>query len=103
MRRRLFFSLALAIYLAPASFAADTCVILKRSTGAVHAWQGIEFYYVEGSYPPGFNFMTNLRGRHVRRLVKMGGRMVIVEPNYTGADLEAARRQCAAPAAPPAK
>jgi hypothetical protein len=105
--KRLLFSLSLTLCLASPLFGADTCVILKRSTGAVHAWQGIEFYYVEGSYPPGFNFMTNLRGRHVRKLVKMGGRMAIVEPNYTAADLELARKQCATPPtqpdAPPAK
>lgn len=76
---------------------ASTCVILKRASSAVHAIQGIEFFYVEGQYPPGFNFMTNLRGRHVRKLVKLGGRMVIVEDGYTLVDLENARKQCAAP------
>lgn len=108
--KRLFLSsLGVVLCLASTAFATDspsTCVILKRSTDAVHAWQGIEFY-VEGSYPPGFSFMTNLRGRHVRKLIKLGGRMAIVEPNYTAADLELARKQCAtppaaAPATPPA-
>jgi hypothetical protein len=99
--KRLSISLAVALFLAAMSFGADTCVILKRSSGAVHAVQGIEFYYVEGTYPPAFKFMTNLRGRHVRKLVKMGGRMAIVEPNYTAADLEAARKQCTGTPAQP--
>jgi hypothetical protein len=72
-------------------------VILKRATSSVH----------KGTYPPGFNFMTNLRGRHVRRLLKMGGRLASLESNYIGADLEGARKRRADPTkpsdAPPAK
>jgi hypothetical protein len=101
MKMRLL-SLTLVLTFTLAASATDTCVILKRSTDSVHTWIGIEFYYVEGNYPPGFSFMTNLRGRHVRKLIKMGGRMAIVEPDYTAADLELARKQCATPPAAPA-
>jgi hypothetical protein len=76
---------------------ADTCVILKRAANSEHIWSGVEFQYVEGAYPPGFNFVANLHGRHVKKLVKMGGRMAILEPGYTEADLQAARKQCADP------
>jgi hypothetical protein len=77
------------------SCAADTCVILKRAANSLHIWEGIEYQYVEGSYPPGFNFNTNLREKHVRKLVKLGGRMVILQAIYSAADLDAARKQCA--------
>jgi hypothetical protein len=74
----------------------STCVILKRASAGAHAWQGIEFYYVQGTYPHGMSFHTNLRGRHVREIVKKGGKFVVLEPNYTLADLERAQRVCEA-------
>lgn len=77
-------------------FADQTCVILKRASSADHTITGIEFYYVEGQYPTGYAFRTNLRGRHVRKIIKMGGRFVPVESKYSIADLEDARKQCAA-------
>jgi hypothetical protein len=70
------------------------CVVLKRASGLDHNWSGIEFYYVAGQYPDGYKFRTNLRGRHVRELVKKGGRFVVVEPNYSRSELEQAEQSC---------
>lgn len=82
------------------AFAQDkpqTCVILKRSSAADHAITGIEFYYVEGHYPNGYKFRTNLRGRHARKLEQLGGKMVILESKYTAEELQQARKSCEAP------
>jgi hypothetical protein len=70
------------------------CVILKRATSADHIITGIEFYYVSGTFPRDYKFRTNLRGRHVRELVKKGGAFSIVESKYTQADLEQAEKSC---------
>lgn len=83
-----------SLSLAQAPAVTPSCVILKRASGGEHAWSGIEFYYVEGQYPAGYNFRTNLRGRHVRKLIKMGSKLAIVEPNYTLPQLEQARASC---------
>lgn len=72
----------------------QSCVILKRSSAADHAITGIEFYYVEGHYPNGYKFRTNLRGRHARKLEQMGGRMVILESKYAAEELQQARKSC---------
>lgn len=71
-----------------------SCVILKRSSAADHAITGIEFYYVEGRYPAGYKFRTNLRGRHARKLEQMGGKMVILESKYAADELSQARKSC---------
>jgi hypothetical protein len=85
--------LALLILVASLPSAAQ-CVILKRASAGDTFVTGVQFHYVEGDYPQDFKFVMQLRGRHVRHLHKLGGKMVIVEPNYTPADLEAARKQC---------
>lgn len=74
--------------------AAQSCVILKRASAGDTFVTGVQFHYVEGEYPSDFKFVMQLRGRHVRHLHKLGGKMVIVEPNYTQADIDAARKQC---------
>ncbi|HEV3308622.1 MAG TPA: hypothetical protein VGZ91_19420 [Candidatus Sulfotelmatobacter sp.] len=71
------------------------CVILKRASTGEHSWSGIEYQYVRGQYPPGFKFRTNLRGRHMRELQKMGAHFVILETTYTLPQLEEAEKQCA--------
>jgi hypothetical protein len=70
-------------------------VILRRASAGDHNWSGIEFYYVSGAFPDGYKFRTNFRGRHIRELVKMGGKMLILEPGYTAEQLEKAQEQCA--------
>jgi hypothetical protein len=79
---------------AQAPVPATSCVILKRASADTHALQGIEFYYVQGTYPPGMPFHTNLRGRHVQEIVKKGGKFVVLEPNSVAADLQRAQQAC---------
>lgn len=89
-------ALLLLVLCASSSIAQESksCVILKRSSAADHAITGIEFYYVEGHYPTGYKFRTNLRGRHARKLEKMGGKMVILESKYAADELSQARKSC---------
>jgi hypothetical protein len=70
------------------------CVILKRAPAGTHAEQGTEFSYVQGTYPSGVPFHTSLTDRHLREIVKKGGRLVVLEPDYAAADLEGAQRVC---------
>jgi hypothetical protein len=52
------------------------------------------FDYVEGDYPPGFKWRSELGDGDVRELQQKGGRMVIIKPDYQTSDLEDARKQC---------
>ena len=52
------------------------------------------FDYVEGDYPPGFKWRSELGDGDVRELQQKGGRMVVIKPDYQTTDLEDARKQC---------
>jgi hypothetical protein len=52
------------------------------------------FDYVEGDYPPGFKWRSELSDRDVRELQQKGGRIVVMKPDYLLSDLEDARKQC---------
>lgn len=81
------------------SFAADSCVIVKRHVhkfgeNASRFHPHRPFDYVEGRYPPGFKFRSELGDGDVRDLQKKGGRIVVLRPDYQLSDLEDARKQC---------
>jgi hypothetical protein len=110
------FALSAALLLAPALFAQNAkpnapdehpqpCVIVKRhvhkfgeNMSRLHAHR--PFDYVEGDYPPGFKWRSELSDGDVRELQKKGGKMVVLSPDYQLADLEDARKQCKAPTMP---
>lgn len=78
---------------------AQRCVIVKHHTykfgenmSRVHPHR--PFDYVEGDYPPGFKWRSELSDGDVRELQKKGGKIVILNSDYTPADLEDARKQC---------
>lgn len=88
------------LLLAPAAFAeTSACVIVKR-----HAYKFGEnasrfhphrpFDYVEGSYPSGFKWRSELGDSDVRDLQQKGGKMVVLKSDYQASDLEEARKQC---------
>lgn len=58
------------------------------------------FDYVEGDYPPGFKWRSELNDGDVRGLQKKGGKMVVLSPDYQFADMEDARKQSKAPTMP---
>lgn len=75
------------------------CVIVKRhvhkfgeNMSRFHAHR--PFDYVEGDYPSGFKWRSELGDSDVRELQEKGGKMVVMKPDYQASDLEDARRQC---------
>jgi hypothetical protein len=81
---------------------AQTCVIVKRhvhkfgeNMSRFHAHR--PFDYVEGDYPSGFKWRSELGDGDVRELQQKGGKMVVLKPDYQLSDLEDARKQCQSP------
>jgi hypothetical protein len=52
------------------------------------------FDYVEGDYPSGYKWRSELSDGDVRELQQKGGKMIVLKPDYDAADLEDARKQC---------
>jgi hypothetical protein len=85
--------------------AASTCVILKRMgpadqiTSHLYAFglRGKQFQYVEGDLPKGVTFHGRLTDHDVRIIQDHGGKLQMLEPKYTVADLEEARNGCQTP------
>jgi tetratricopeptide (TPR) repeat protein len=78
------------------------CVILKRMgpadevTSHLYSFgvRGKQFQYVEGNYPSGAKWHGRITDKDVRDIQERGGKFVILEPKYTDADLEQARKSC---------
>ncbi|WP_213803714.1 hypothetical protein [Granulicella sp. dw_53] len=77
------------------------CVILKRhvnkfgeNMSRIHPHR--PFDYVEGDYPSGFKWRSELGDGDVRELQQKGGKMVVMKPDYQASDLEDSRKQCQA-------
>jgi hypothetical protein len=77
----------------------QACVIVKRhvhkfgeNMTRFHAHR--PFDYVEGDYPSGFKWRSELGDGDVRELQQKGGKIVVMRPDYQIADLEDARKQC---------
>jgi hypothetical protein len=75
------------------------CVIVKRhvhkfgeNMSRVHAHR--PFDYVEGDYPTGFKWRSELGDGDVRELQQKGGKLVVMRADYDVSDLEDARKQC---------
>ena len=83
----------------------STCVILKRMgpadqiTSHLYAFglRGKQFQYVEGDLPKGVKFHGRLTDHDVRAVQEHAGKVLILEPKYSVADLEEARKGCQAP------
>jgi len=52
------------------------------------------FDYVEGDYPSGFKWRSELRENDVRELKQKGGKVVVLRIDYSVWDLQDARKQC---------
>ena len=83
----------------------QSCVIVARhvhkfgeNMSRVHAHR--PFDYVEGNYPSGFKWRSELGDGDVRELQKKGGRIVVLSPDYQASDLEDARKQCQSQSGP---
>jgi hypothetical protein len=78
------------------------CVIVKRhvnkfgeNMSRMHPHR--PFDYVEGDYPSGFKWRSELSDADVRELQQKGG--VVMKPDYQASDLEDGRKQCQAQSA----
>jgi hypothetical protein len=97
------YSLVIVLLAAGLSNAQD-CLILKRMgpadqiTSHMYSFgiRGKQFQYVEGALPKGIKFHGRLTDHDVRKIQDAGGRFVVLEPKFTGADLAEARRGCIA-------
>jgi len=49
---------------------------------------------VEGNFPKGFKFRSEIGDKHIRKIKEQGGKVVIVRADYTSAELDDARRHC---------
>ena len=96
--------LAAILLLACVPVTAESCLILKRMgpadevTSRLYAFglKGKQFQYVQGEFPQGLKFHGRLTDADVRNIQQHGGRIVVVEPKYTAADLQQARESCMA-------
>jgi hypothetical protein len=77
----------------------QACVIVKRhvpkfgeNMSRLHPHRPPD--YVEGDYPTGFKWCSELGDGGVRELQKKGGKIVVMKPDYEVSDLEDARKQC---------
>jgi hypothetical protein len=79
---------------------ARTCLIVRHASAA-HQFlvSGANWQYVEGDFPKGMKWKSNITDRTVRKVKEMGGRVVTVPTTYSTADLEDARKQCSLPSA----
>lgn len=91
--------LLVPVLLASSSLAADqACVILKHASASRQIFvSGANWQYVSGEFPAGLKWKSNVTDRYVRKIKEKGGKVVIVPQHYSAADLEDARKQCAAP------
>jgi hypothetical protein len=94
--------LAILLLLSTAALAADQpCVIVKRHVHKLgenlNRWHTHRpFDYVEGNYPDGYKWRSELADGDVREVQKRGGKVVVMRPDYELPDLEDARKQCGA-------
>ena len=85
------------LLLISSAFAADQpCLILKHASAARQAFvSGANWQYVAGDFPAPMKFKSNVTDRNVRKIKELNGKVVIVPQDYSQADLEDARKQCA--------
>ena len=91
--------LGVVVYGITALAADSPCVILRdyprKTADAFTRWTTPPpFEYVEGDFPKGFKFRTEIRDKHVRKIKELGGKIVIIKTDYTPADLLDARNRC---------
>jgi len=86
----------LFLFVVPSFAAESTCVILKnhvkKTAEAFMRWT------VEGGFPKGFKFHSEIDDKQIRKIKEQGGQVVIIKPDYALADLQDARKQCESPA-----
>jgi len=73
----------------------ETCLIIKHASVSHQLWvSGANWQYVEGDFPHGMKWKSNITDRNVRKIKELGGKVVIVPEKYSTAELQDARNQC---------
>jgi hypothetical protein len=76
--------------------AQNTCLIIKHASTAHQAFvSGANWQYVEGDFPQGMKWKSNITDRNVRKVKELGGKVITLRPDYALIDLEDARKACA--------
>src|SRR5215831_16464973 len=71
------------------------CLIVKHASTARQLFvSGANWQYVEGDFPKGMKWKSNITDRYIRKIRENGGRIVVVPQNYGASELEQARRSC---------
>jgi len=87
----------LAFALTSTAFAAQPCVIIRHaSTARQFLVSGANWQYVDGDFPKGMKWKSNVTDRTVRKIKEMDGKVVIVPNVYTPGELADARKECKA-------
>jgi hypothetical protein len=89
-------NLLLLLFLVAPGFAGDqSCLIVRHTTTSDLPWViGANWRYIEGDFPAGMKWKSNITDRNVRQIKQKGGKVVIVPEKYSSIDLEDARKQC---------
>lgn len=53
--------------------------------------------YLAGEYPAGMAFRTQIKDKDIEKIKAKGAQVIILQPQYTRADLDLAKTQCAPP------
>jgi hypothetical protein len=72
-------------------------LIVKHATASQQVWvSGANWRYVEGDFPAGMKWKSNITDRGIRQIKekRKRGKVVIVPEKYSTTDLEDARKQC---------
>jgi len=90
--KRLILLLAIA---SPAFADPQSCLIVKHASTAHQFFvSGANWQYVAGDFPAGMKWKSNITDRNIRKIKRLGGKVVIVPNTYTSTDLEEAKKSC---------
>jgi hypothetical protein len=95
-------ALAAILFLGGTAWAQESrptpCLIVKHASAA-HQFlvSGANWQYVAGEFPPGMKWKSNITDRNIRKIKQQGGRVIVIQPNYTMTDLEQAKASCSQP------
>jgi hypothetical protein len=72
-----------------------SCLIVKHASTARQFFvSGANWQYVAGDFPKGMKWKSNIRDRDIRKIKEMGGRVVVIRPDYSADDLAQAQKAC---------
>ena len=91
--------LAMSLFLLPplGNAGPPSCLIVRHASGFSAFANNANWEYVAGDFPGSMEWKGHLTDRNMRKVKKLGGRVIILQRNYTSADLEQAKASCLRP------